>query len=257
MPLDPRQCLEVLFRQDLERNYILSYFAAAAEFGEGFEKPPKLSTLDKRGWDVIKILDNPQDYLDYPDSAEDMGEDRCLALLDRIFTDKLTDMIQRRFWSEFMPISIRIARDARKDKPGTSHKWHFDTGPQTHLKLLLYLNETDGGTMVINRHESDLLARGGYAYTTEDSRVNDIEKVTRKMGIKTPKQTLVTPKPGSGILFEPSLVAHKGVKTSKGVRNLIQVLIIPFSVPWRNNWPQGWDLIRRNDNAGFPHMRAG
>ncbi len=134
-----------------------------------------------------------------------------------------------------------------------SYLWHVDNGPSCHLKLIIFLNDDhDGATAVISRQDSRKFIDAGYL---QHRRMFHLSDFAEEHGISyTPYK--VQPKAGSGLLFEPTNVLHKGVYPTFGERRVFQMGIIPWGEPWESFYEDHWAKGYTNSN-GFPRYEPG
>jgi hypothetical protein len=176
------------------------------------------------------------DDVDFTDRLE-MPADFEREVLEGILSPSVAAEVERRFGSPFLVYNMHVTRL----RPGTVSKrsllWHCDTGPSDHLKLLLYLDdseETGGNTNFIDRAASDAFLRAGYTFGPLRRRRGDLTALGRRFGIRfQPRHWRL--RPGQGLLFEPSRVLHRGVVPTGAARHIVTLLLLPSPTPWHSH----------------------
>lgn len=167
---------------------------------------------------------------------------------------RLATGLRKYFQSEFAPCFCSMLKQGPMgEQIDDSYRWHRDTGPSSHLKLIIYLNDDhDGATGVISREDSRKFIDAGYA---EQERLFHLDDFASEHGISY-KPYKVQPKAGSGLIFEPSNVLHKGMYPTFGERRVFQIGIIPWGKPWESFYEEHWAKGYTNSNA-FPRYDLG
>ena len=163
-------------------------------------------------------------------------------------------LLHQYFQSEFAPAFCSMLKMGPMEKEvDESYCWHVDNGPSCHLKLIIFLNDDhDGATAVISREDSRKFIDAGYL---QHRRMFHLDEFAADHGISyTPYK--VQPKAGSGLIFEPTNVLHKGVYPTFGERRVFQIGIIPWGKPWESFYEEHWAKEYSNSN-GFPRYDAG
>ena len=96
------------------------------------------------------------------------------------------------------------------------------------------------------------MAKTGYTFGPVKERVEDLGPIAARHGIEIhPKQFSI--RAGQGILFEPAQLLHRGLPPSKAPRKIMQILILPSPLPWREALEKlrSADLPARR-NLAFP-----
>jgi len=166
----------------------------------------------------------------------------------------LARKIRVRFQSEFAPAFCSMLKQGPMGEDiDDSYRWHRDSGPSSHLKLVIYLNDDhDGATAVMSRDDSRKFIDAGYL---EQERLFHLDDFASAHGISY-KPYKVQPKAGSGLIFEPTNVLHKGMYPTFGERRVFQMGIIPWGAPWESFYEEHWARGYTNSN-GFPRYEAG
>ena len=253
-PYDPRGALNVKRDNDVEKGYQGHHFRSVLAADErGFSPDGRLDPLRRYGWDVVSTemplyplgAADPRGYLTGPDSAVEMGKALSRTYLGACL-DSNDEQIRQYFCCDYAPIALSVVRGL-PNEDNVSMRWHCDSGPTRHLKMLVYLNETDGATGVIKRMDTDLFFRAGYAYCELKQRLGD--DGTREFALKHEIPfcpTFVTPPPGQAILFEPALVLHRGKAPTEGERVMLQIILVPEMRLWREHFDTLWPTIESN-----------
>ncbi len=187
-------------------------------------------TLDK---ETIKIL---KDVIDKCEGKE-LSHSNKVELLKVIITLELDNRISAYFLSEYTPIWMRLFKyDPKLDKLPPAVGWHCDSGPTQHLKLLLYLSDTDecgGGTAFLDKFSTQRLKNIGYGFCSLEQRVEDLSTTFEAYKIE---HQIYQPRIQAGdvILFEPNNIMHRAVWPTDDYRYLIQVCLVPSIEFWYN-----------------------
>ena len=252
-PYDPRGALNVKGSNDVEKGYQMHHFRSVLAADErGFSPDGRLDALRRVGWDVVdtdlEYESMSYDVITGPDSATDIGKAHSRRYLGACL-DPNDEQIRQYFSCDYAPISLSVVR-VQPNEDNVSMRWHCDSGPTRHLKMLVYLNETDGATGVIERMDTDLFFRAGYAYCGLEQRLGD--DGTREFALKQEipfYPTFVTPPPGQAILFEPALVMHRGKAPTEEERVMLQIILVPEMRLWRDHFDSLWPTIEGNVSA--------
>ena len=159
-------------------------------------------------------------------------------------------ILHKYFQSEFAPAFCSMLKmgPLAENEIDDSYRWHVDNGPSSHLKLIIFLNDDhDGATAVMSRQDSRKFIDAGYL---EQERLFHLDDFAADHDISyTPYK--VQPKAGSGLIFEPTNVLHKGVYPTFGERRVFQIGIIPWGKLWESFYEEHWAKGYSNSN-GFP-----
>lgn len=220
----------------------------------GVEEACALSAmLEERGEGFIKKRGD--DYTAYLRCDERIFD----PILEQVFRGPVDALIADFFGSEYVPYwaAYQVA------SPNVSTKrafcWHCDKGPSKWLKILLYFTDSDvtgGNTLLLDRKESERVAQTGYTFGPLKERVEDLTPIAARHGFEIhPRQFSI--RAGQGILFEPAQLLHRGLSPSKAPRKIMQILILPSPLPWREALEKlrAADLPARRDLA-FPGSAA-
>lgn len=206
-------------------NYAKLWMIAQAE-------APREPTVDVARLQWLKIFEKNA-ALSWIGGYGAFNNDDRLAFCKLVF-DVLDPYLASYFGCEYMPLFLRFYANKPGDKRPYAANWHCDAGPRKHLKLLLYLNDSDesGGNTEFLDHDTTMrLDETGYLFCPLDNRTDDLTTICFENGI--PYQPLWHPiKAGEGVLFEPSAVMHRAVWPTKAPRYMAQICILPSPVPW-------------------------
>ena len=175
-------------------------------------------------------------------------------LFHMAFAWSLPGLLIQHFRSEFAPVFCSMLKmGPMGDEIDESYRWHVDNGPSSHLKLIIYLNDDhDGATAVMSRQDSRKFIDAGYL---EGERLFHLDDFASAHGISyTPYK--VQPKAGSGLIFEPTNVLHKGMYPTFGERRVFQIGIIPWGESWEKHYGEHWAKGYSSSN-GFPKYDLG
>ncbi len=167
---------------------------------------------------------------------------------------QLSLLLHQYFQSEFAPAFCSMLKmGPMGEEVDESYCWHVDNGPSCHLKLIIFLNDDhDGATAVMSRQDSRKFIDAGYL---EQERLFHLDDFASEHGISY-KPYKVQPKAGSGLIFEPTNVLHKGMYPTFGERRVFQIGIIPWGKPWESFYEGHWAKGYTNSN-GFPRYDLG
>ena len=214
------------------------------------EEAASLATmLEKQGEGFIRKRGD--DYTAYLRCDERIYD----PILERVFRGPVDALIADYFGSEYVPYWAAYQVASPDVSAKRAFRWHCDKGPSKWLKILLYFTNSDdtgGNTLLLNRKESEQMARTGYTFGPLKERVEDITPIARRHGFEIhPRQFSI--RAGQGILFEPAQLLHRGLPPSKAPRKIMQILVLPSPLPWREALERlrAADLPARRDLA-FP-----
>jgi len=179
---------------------------------------------------------------------------RFHLLFHTVFGRELSGLLVQHFQSEFAPAFCSMLKmGPMGQEVDESYCWHVDNGPSCHLKLIIFLNDDhDGATAVMSRQDSRKFIDAGYL---QQERLFHLDDFAADHGISyTPYK--VQPKAGSGLIFEPTNVLHKGIYPTFGERRVFQIGIIPWGKPWESFYEEHWAKGYSNSN-GFPRYDLG
>lgn len=154
------------------------------------------------------------------------------------------------FRSEYFVYWATLARTAPTQGPASvSFRWHCDRGPQTHLKLLVYLNdhaEHGGGTSYLDLAGSEAVARSGYVFALGRRRTESLDELSALAA-----SPLVAyehrPRAGDSVLFQPARVLHCGLTPHLGPRYVLTLCLLPSPLPWQTALERSAQIDLRND----------
>jgi hypothetical protein len=157
-------------------------------------------------------------------------------MLEKILTPAVDQKIVQFLGSQYFVYWATVSRSVPVSRAGqNSFLWHCDRGPQSHLKLLYYLNawqEHGGGTSFLDLETTQKIAISGYVFASVSTRVGDLTEIGKKFGAAvspwSPKM-----KAGSAVLFRPSAVLHRGMRSTHGPRDVATLCFLPSPIPWR------------------------
>lgn len=238
------------YRHDYEDGYLFYHINCKRNFSEdvyipdiGFPGARLFSVLDKEKTNKVKS------FIDSDDETPPKN------FLDWIFTEELDGILKSYFKSYYVPLWQKFYKNMPNESSDRSYSfyWHFDAGPATHLKLLVYLNsaeESGGDTIIVDEPTSIQLKNIGYGYIGLDHRLSDLTELCKEFRIPYKPQSFGI-KAGDCIIFEPAKYMHRGVWPTKAPRYLWQICLIPSPKPWKEACTNS--NLPRSNNA-WPKM---
>ncbi len=249
--LNPRHRYELDAEYNARRGYLAHHWAVM----RNIRVEPgnrRLDQLGRKGYETVEVM-SPKDAAVYAGAsltALEIGQDRLREILAGVFNPELDAKLISYFLAPYAVLFWNIQGSGESNP---SLRWHCDAGPSCHLKLLVYLNQTAGATELVDRTTTDLFKRLGYGFGPFAERVEDIASLGREHGIECAPDRL-SPSPGSGVLFAPSEVLHRGVYPRDETRYVMQIGLIPWNSPWQQNLAETFATIAGNIGFGFPQM---
>ena len=246
--LEPRHPFDIIQEYDVRRGYLASRWQAM--HAQDPIPSTRLDHLGRKGYEVVDVLwpEVAADYVGTEVWASDIGKDHFRAVLTEVFNPQLNEKLRNYFMSPYTVLFWNITQSG-DDNP--SLVWHCDAGPSCYLKMLVYLNRTEGATEVLDRPTTDLFKRIGYGYLNFEHRVDDIVDLGDKYRIEAKPERL-SPDQGQAVLFEPSQVLHRGIYPKAETRWLMQIGIIPWLKPWDESFDDMYGFVAKNVGFGFP-----
>lgn len=250
--LEPQRAARVYQEFDVNRGY--GHYHAVCQ--SRFARPEPLLSggpLQEQGFEYLNIFSTAQarDLLESVKSVYHLSHVKkdTKNLLGFHITDHnlirqmlhavLTNAVDKRliayFKSEYLVHWLTFTRTPQaQEQESVSFRWHCDRGPQTHLKLMVYLNATDehgGNTEFISLANTARVAAHGYLFGKAQTRSSaighlariahhDLASCSRSMGA------------GDGVIFQPATVLHRGISPRLGPRYVITLCLLPSPVHW-------------------------
>jgi len=141
------------------------------------------------------------------------------VLLPQIFTEQVDKQVTNYFNSNYAVFWWSIYRvDATTDETDYYSKWHCDGGPNKHLKLLIYLNDSEehgSKTGFLPVSVTDKLKDVGYIFNDINDRHLNISSLCQHFDIPFEPQ-MVAPDAGDCLIFNPFKAAHKAFAPNTG-----------------------------------------
>jgi len=144
-------------------------------------------------------------------------------LINLLNLKEVRDIICGFLGSDYQIFSSNIYRTTKSiDKENTfsSLYYHFDSMPSSHLKIMIYLHDTDkknGALKVVNRKKSIELRGKGF-WDRKSNQFHEIIKENTKV---------LEGNKGSFIYFYPHDTIHKATLPEIGNRDIINFILIP------------------------------
>ena len=146
------------------------------------------------------------------------------------------------FQSEYLVHWFTLTRTApAREQASVSFRWHCDMGPSTHLKLLLYLNDSrahGGGTAFLDLADTARLADCGYLFGPSRQRIGDLDALARLAGRELRPSSREF-SGGQGVVFQPARVLHTGLTPTHGPRFALTLCLLPSPVHWAEALQRG------------------
>lgn len=251
--LAPQRAARIYREFDVKRGYGYYYEICQSRFAR---TEPLLSSspLQEQGFEHLNILSTLQarEFLQGVQSTHRLSyvkkntkdlQGFHLAdnnLIGNILSAVLTEDVDKRlvgyFKSEYLVhwLTVTMTPPATEQK-SVSFRWHCDKGPETHLKLMVYLNATDehgGNTEFISLADTASVAAHGYLFGWAQTRSSDIRYISRlaQRDLESCSQAMGA---GDGVIFQPATVLHRGIGPRLGPRYVITLCLLPSPVPWK------------------------
>ena len=249
--IDPRQWSEIVFKTDIALNYAAFHWFCMKEH----ETDPftRLDHLGRYGYEQCEMFDPAfaKSLIVGKDmEAKEFGYERTREILTPLF-DRMYSKCRAYFGCEFAVVFFGLYGSGEDN---ASLKWHCDAGPRTHLKLLVYLNESDGATEFLDKPSTELFKRVGYGFGPSTMRTNDLRTVAGMFDIPF-NPVRLSPPPGSGVVFEPTNALHRGVYPKTGKRWILQIGLMPWFKRWDDDLNEVFPMVAQNHSAGFPPLK--
>lgn len=144
-------------------------------------------------------------------------------LIDLLNSKEVKDIICGFLGSDFQIFSSNIYRTTKsisQENTFSSLYYHFDSMPSSHLKVMIYLHDTDekkGALKVVNRRKSVELRGKGFW----DRKSNEFHKTI------VDHTVVLEGKGGTFIYFYPHDTIHKATLPEIGHRDIVNFILIP------------------------------
>lgn len=192
-----------------------------------------------------------RDLIDHGDSKLH-DHDYRVHMLETIINPHVDKLIAGYFMSEYAPIWMRIYKNEPTENIwAPANFWHTDSGPSKHLKVLLYLCDTEeigGNTAYCDKFTTQRFKNAGYLFGPVNKRLTDLSELSKQHNIKWESQTAHI-KPGEGIIFEPMNIMHRALWPTKAPRYYIQICFVPAFRPWNEIIK---NTVMPTEDNGFP-----
>ncbi len=167
-------------------------------------------------------------------------------LFDALFNEQVDADIISHFRSEYMPLWFNISEDNYVESNAScSFKWHCDGGPSKHLKIMVYLNDSEehgANTLFSTPVVTEALKKIGYIFCGINERKADISLLAAAHNISLTENSFSL-QAGDALMFNPYEVMHRGKSPKQGkVRYVLHICLVPSPLPWRESmqtirWP--------------------
>ena len=148
-----------------------------------------------------------------------------------VYDDQVKSVISNFLNTNYRVFSSNIYRTVPKDNIANSDfssvDYHFDNMPSSHLKLMVYLtdtNEKNGALKIIDRKFSKQLRSRGFWDRKSEKFTHIIED----------NKIILEGEKGTFIFFYPHDTIHKATLPDKGYRDVLNFILIPSFKPFQN-----------------------
>ena len=159
------------------------------------------------------------------------------TILPLVITTDIDRELISYFQSEYCVLwwSIYKVENDTEEK-GYFTKWHCDSGPQKHLKVIVYLNsyeEHESYTGFLNKSTTDQLKDIGYIYNNINNRVLDLSELCKHYKIDF-SPVFGKANAGDCLIFNPAQIAHKAFSPKKGhTRYALNLCLVQSEIGWQ------------------------
>ncbi len=166
------------------------------------------------------------------------------VLLPHVFTEALDQQLISYFQSEYCIFWWSIYKvDNSMEHDGYFTRWHADSGPVKHLKVIIYLNsyhEHGSDTAFLDPEASEQLKKIGYLFNDLNDRVTDLHELCAHHGI-TYEPTFLRADTGDCLIFNPNQLAHKAiVPSNEQTRYALNFSLVPAPFHWVTMYEDYW-----------------
>ena len=230
---------------DITENYAAKLSLFQSNFNQNISETS--NEINEKSFLSIKNVLPPQICQKLIDNKNDKNFNTHATLqqlLPQILNDNIDNQIKHHFKSDYAVAWCNFAEvDSSIDESGYFTKWHCDSGPSKHLKIIVYLNSVEkhgGNTFFYEKNITKALKEKGYIFCDIRNRKKDISGLLDHLGLdSTPKQFELNA--GDAIIFNPLEVAHRcDVPQDKKTRYTIGLCIVPSPIPWDEVNQQHW-----------------
>jgi len=159
------------------------------------------------------------------------------SILDLILDKKLDQTLCSYFSSEYtLAWYSYVETLPDRENRAYSSYWHSDSGPEKHLKILIYLNpykEHLGNTKFLNKQTTNQLNKIGCLFNDIEKRIEDLTPLANAKGITLDEIMYENIQAGDGLIFNPNQLAHIGKIPETGTRHVLQLCFIPSPFTWK------------------------
>ena len=260
--LDPLNEVRIAKEYDLNLGYLVHHYNSI-DAGGGLQRP-RLTDLLTKGYEVVPALDSAaaahvvniiKKAPKNPLSAATIGNVGLKSLLEMVLQGELDQRLRSTFLSNYGVIFA----DFFACEPGYhdwSSFWHCDAGPESHVKVIVYLNsatEHDGATQFLDVNTTRLFRKIGYVFCRLNNRQPDLDHIAEAFDITYEPDT-VRPDTGQAIVLHPGQVLHKALSPTHGVRYTLNLGIIPSVPDWRSFYDTSFKMLATNTGGAFPDL---
>jgi hypothetical protein len=266
--LDPQRVIDVFDEFDRARGYADWQALCRARLGRALPDGADHAPIVEQGYTTLPVMSAGT----AAELLQAVGQDQEVArlkrdsaklegyqlddpgLVSRLLDASLNPAVDAQalsfFRSEYLVHWYTLSRTAPSREPASvSFRWHCDKGPQSHLKLLVYLNDYDehgGGTSYLDLAGSTAVSRTGYMFARGQRRTESLEELAAIAGTEL-KAYDHHPRAGDAVLFQPARVLHSGITPTRGPRYVLTLCLLPSPVPWREALALGMQIDLRTD----------
>lgn len=166
------------------------------------------------------------------------------VLLPHVFTAELDQQLISYFQSEYCIFWWSIYKvENHMEHHGYFTRWHGDSGPEKHLKVIIYLNshhEHGSDTAFLDVDTSDALKQIGYLFNDIDDRVSDLADLCAHFQLDY-QPTFLQADSGDCLVFNPHQLAHKAIVPSNSkTRYALNFSLVPAPFHWTTMLEDYW-----------------
>jgi hypothetical protein len=158
-------------------------------------------------------------------------------VLPFVLNEKIDEHLRSYFNSEYCIFWWSVSKvEQEEDHRLYFRKWHCDSGPSKHLKVITYLNGYEkhkSDTYFLNKETTDTLKSIGYIFNLIDDRITDISPLCQHFDVDF-KPKGVQAGRGDSVIFNPFELAHVAIPPQGSVaRYSLTLCLLPSELSWQ------------------------
>lgn len=166
------------------------------------------------------------------------------VLLPHVFTPELDQQLISYFQSEYCIFWWSIYKvENHMEHDGYFTRWHADSGPEKHLKVIIYLNsyhEHGSDTAFLDVTTSDALKQVGYLFNDLDDRVSNLSELCDHLQLAY-EPSFLHADTGDCLVFNPHQLAHKAIVPQNHMtRYALNFSLVPAPFHWTTMLEDYW-----------------